>query len=78
MLLVAQVSLTALNPLLSFETHVAAPTASFLTRDYDGDKTSLCCLYLPRCLLSFGKVKKKTRKNQHIKQRNRDENKSSE
>ena len=41
MLLVAQVSLTALNPLLSFETHVAAPTASFLTRDYDGDKKNL-------------------------------------
>ena len=74
----AQVSLTALNPLLSFETHVAAQTASFLTQDYDGDTKICFCLYLPRCLLSFGKVKKKTRKNQHIKKRNRDENKSSE
>ena len=78
MLLVAQVSLTTLlNQLLSWDMWLC-PISIFLTRDYDGDKRALCCLYLPRCLLSFRKEKKKTRKNQHINQRNRDENKSSE
>ena len=58
MLLVAQVSLTALlNQLLSWDMWLC-PISIFLTRDYDGDKRALCCLYLPRCLLSFRKEKK--------------------
>ena len=59
MLLVAQVSLTALNQLLSFETHVAAPTASFLTRDYDGDKNKFMLFVFAKMFVVISEGKEK-------------------